>query len=297
MGMKLYFAGLASHPDVVSQLDHPALLVSFPAWSQDALTALNLGADSLFLDSGAFTAYNTGKPVDLDQYISFIKSHVGHFEVVAGLDVIGDPDASWRNYQVMRDAGLSILPTYHLGSPWLYLEQLLDNYPYVAIGGVAIRVSKGLYAKTSLWRGLVHAHKLAQQRQVKLHGFGVTDWRMVRLLPWYSIDSTTYLVGARFGHVLSYENGMVGNRIRAEQVGIIAARRRLAAYLARCPFRHSFTVDDLLPLADSKQASSNRLTFNCMVMQYGVDRLNHHYATLSSDLAAAKAGRADIGAG
>lgn len=147
----------------------------------------------VFLDSGAFSAMTQGGAIDLDAYVAFI-ARFGHFiTTYANADVIGDPAATWDNQRRMEDAGLSPLPVFHGGASWAWLERYLDAYPYVALGGLVgkLQGAKG-------W--LVRCFQMAAGRAV-FHGFGVTTWEVLRDFRWYSVDSSSWGQGFRFGTV------------------------------------------------------------------------------------------------
>ena len=65
---------------------------------------------NLFLDSGAYSAWSKGVTIDIDEYISFIKKNIKYITVYANLDVIGDPEATYRNqkYIFIRSDSLSL---------------------------------------------------------------------------------------------------------------------------------------------------------------------------------------------
>lgn len=151
----------------------------------------------VFLDSGAFSAATLGAGINLTAYQRFIERYRHLITTYSNLDVIGDPAATWVNQQRMEDAGFRPLPVFHGGSDWSWLEQYIDRYPYVAIGGIA-----GMARKPMSW--LVRCFKMAEGRAV-FHGFGVTSWRVLKALPWYSVDSTTWGAGVRYGRVSIFD--------------------------------------------------------------------------------------------
>jgi len=82
----------------------------------------NLG---LFLDSGAYSAYSTGVPVNLGEYANFIKGLqkiTDGLTVYANLDVIGDPEATLANQKQMEEWGLNPLPCFHCGEDFNLLK-------------------------------------------------------------------------------------------------------------------------------------------------------------------------------
>lgn len=157
-----------------------------------ALIDRNFG---LFLDSGAYSAFNSGVSINLEEYISFCKATHDTWEAVASLDVIGDAGASWENFLRMRDAGVSCLPVFHYGEPDSFLEQMVNECEYIGIGGVAqLGVSDALFD----WLDLCFRKYICNPDgtpKVKVHGFAVTSIRAVKRYPWHSVDSTSWAIG------------------------------------------------------------------------------------------------------
>lgn len=151
----------------------------------------------MFLDSGAFSADSRGEPVVNEDYIAFCQEHGSEFEAIAALDVIGDQKASYQNYRALRDAGVSCVPAFHPNEPWSALERLVEETDYVALGGMVPHLKGG--ARSSLVRWLARCFHVC--RDVRVHGFGVNARTLLAMFPWYSVDSTTWLVGTRYGSI------------------------------------------------------------------------------------------------
>lgn len=150
----------------------------------------------IFIDSGGFSAATQGAQIDIHAYIAFLKKYGHRVAVYANLDVIGDAVATAANQARMEDAGLRPLPVFHTGEPWEQLEAYVERYPYVALGGLVPYMRR--WRKIMPW--LVRAFKVAKGRAV-FHGFGATAWGMVKALPWYSVDSSSWSSSFRFGQV------------------------------------------------------------------------------------------------
>ena len=155
----------------------------------------------LFLDSGAYSAWSQGKEIDINDYINFIKEHHEVIDVYANLDVIGDPDATWKNQMIMEKEGLDPLPVFHYGEneKWL-IKMLKKGYDYISLGGM-VPIST-----TDLMHWLDHLYKtyLCDDKGmpiVKVHGFGLTSLRLMLRYPWYSVDSTSWVVTGRMGSI------------------------------------------------------------------------------------------------
>jgi len=167
----------------------------------------------LFLDSGAFSAWTQDTKIDIDDYIAFIKKHEDIIDVYANLDVIGDAKATWRNQRIMEKAGLNPLPVYHLSDEKTskgrkYLDRCLE-YPYFCLGGMA----RGFTPKTRMMfldRCFnVICDTPDRMPKTKVHGFGLTGLKLMLRYPWYSVDSTTWVMSSRMGTILvpRYKNG------------------------------------------------------------------------------------------
>ncbi len=154
----------------------------------------------LFLDSGAFSAWRQGVDVNIEEYIAFIKKHKEHLSVYANLDAIGDPVKTLKNQRTMEKAGLEPLPCFHYGEPIKYLEDYVSGYDYIALGGMVPISSKNL----SIWLDDLFANHLTDKKGmplVKVHGFGMTSLKLMLRYPWYSVDSTSWVVTGRLGSI------------------------------------------------------------------------------------------------
>ncbi|VVB51667.1 Uncharacterised protein [uncultured archaeon] len=175
----------------------------------------------LFIDSGAFTAWVKGKPIDHDAYIQYCK---GLLEtavcpvVFASLDVIpgsltgppleeNDPEfaraaaAGWQNYLKEKAAGLKTIPTFHQGDPWEFLDLMMADTDYI---GISPRKVAKTTAQKGDWLNQVFqridaAGKLPKpgnmHNAIKTHGLGVSSPVFMETFPFYSVDSTRWLQG------------------------------------------------------------------------------------------------------
>lgn len=155
----------------------------------------------LFLDSGAFSAWTQKTEVNIDDYIAFIKKHEKYIAVYSNLDDILDPAITWKNQRTMERAGLKPVPVFHYGEDIKYLKKYLDgDYPYLSLGGmVPISTPKLVH-----WLDRLFGHYLTDDNgmpKVKVHGFGLTALRLMLRYPWYSVDSTAWVVIGRMGSI------------------------------------------------------------------------------------------------
>jgi len=155
----------------------------------------------LFLDSGAFSAWSQGSPIDIQDYISFIKENESAIDQYANLDVIGDASGTWDNQMTIEKAGLSPLPTFHYGEDIKWLKRYLKKgYDYICLGGMVPISTKDL----KYWLDDLFSNYLCDEKgipTIKVHGFGLTSFPLMTRYPWYSVDSTSWVITGRMGSV------------------------------------------------------------------------------------------------
>ena len=168
----------------------PALLVSFfylDGWTKHRDKYIYR---DWALDSGAFSAFNSGAIIDLDEYIETCLQLMEEDTTLAeifSLDVIGDHKATLKNTEKMWKAGVPAIPTYHIGEPASYLKHLKKNYDKIAIGGVARRKG-GVKTKFA-------EQVFSRVWPMKIHGFGYGSEKHIMGLPFHSTDATNWELG------------------------------------------------------------------------------------------------------
>ena len=161
----------------------------------------------VLIDSGAFTAFTTGKiikPQDYAQWaLGFKKRWEGKMAFLRfmNLDVIGDQDASWRNQLILEKLGINPIPIVTYGADLKHLHRALDNYDYLALGGLVPYV--GQKKKLQAWLDKCFSIIVPKFKKTgvmpKVHLLGVTtDWVLKRY-PCYSSDSSSWVSCLRFG--------------------------------------------------------------------------------------------------
>ncbi|MFZ4160459.1 hypothetical protein ACOZDE_18810 [Streptomyces griseoincarnatus] len=177
------------------------------------LRTLYGGDVHLFADSGAFSAATLGATISLPDYRAWLTDWRPVITTAATLDVIGDHQATARNTEALEAAGLTVLPTFHVGTPWPVLEALCARYRYLALGGMVPFWRR----PKELMRWLVHAFRIARETGTVFHGFGQTNLDIIKSLPFYSVDSSTWASGARYGKVRIWDD--VRGRMTEFQAG------------------------------------------------------------------------------
>jgi hypothetical protein len=145
----------------------------------------------IFIDSGAFSAMNSGKTIDIDEYCKFlIETNAVYY---AALDVIGNAKATLENHKYMiKEYGLNPIPAFHMGSKIEELKPLME-YNYIALGGLVF--SSGImHHCDEVWHYI-----LTNKPNLKVHGFGLTNIELMNRYPWHSVDSSSFKSCKRFG--------------------------------------------------------------------------------------------------
>lgn len=211
--MKVYVAGNGRAP-MSSQIDYATgtrnRLLSYAFiedWAKDEfkfwIDETPAGA-SVFLDSGAFSAWSKGTPIDLGKYCEYLQAHKHALNCYAALDVIGSLEGSMTNLREMRRRGLDPLPVYHTAyEPLSVLEELLDGCGYVCIGGM-VGTSLSRERMQRLLDGCWQV--IGKHWPVKVHGLGVTAQDLLERYPFYSSDSSSAIRGAGMGNVQRFRD-------------------------------------------------------------------------------------------
>jgi hypothetical protein len=127
---------------------------------------------SFFLDSGAFSAWSKGIKINIQDYIKFIKDNKDYIDIYAILDDIKDPKITLQNQKIMEESGLNPLPCYHYGEDIKYLKYYIENYDYIAIGGMVPISNKDLI----IWLDNIFSKYICDFNgypKIKIHGFGL----------------------------------------------------------------------------------------------------------------------------
>lgn len=158
------------------------VLVAFPYCSKDFLRFFKARGDQLriLIDSGAFTAWKQGTQITIDEYCSFLDAMPVKPWRYFMLDVIGDPAATWKNYEIMRKRGFDPIPIFTRGEDFDHLDRYYDRTDVVGVGGLV---------RTQRNRAFVNGiMKRIGKRRVHLLGF--SDLNFLKSYKPYSCDSS-----------------------------------------------------------------------------------------------------------
>lgn len=177
----------------------------------------------LFLDSGAYSAWSRGETIGLKEYMAFIRktepllSEYVTLDYIPGIrgqstthaDFEKSAQKSYRNHQIMRDAGLKPVPVFHYGESRYWLEKyVMDGERYIGLSPPAKIPTKRLLP----WlQSCFSVLTDAQGRPlVRTHSFGNTQAGALRRFPFTTADSTSWATLAGYGCILvpGYRDGV-----------------------------------------------------------------------------------------
>lgn len=197
--MKIYLA--ATSIDEVIEKNWVFYLFSFHYFKKKLSSLENIKRDkNIFIDSGAFSADNSGVEINIDEYCEFLIKLSPN--MYAGLDVIGNAEESKKNNIYMKERyGLKPIPTFHMKEHERYLYEMISSYDYIALGGM---VKSG---NIEVWLDGVWNIIMKENPLLKVHGFAMTDPINMLRYPWYSVDSSSWTWAFRYGLVYLFNNG------------------------------------------------------------------------------------------
>jgi hypothetical protein len=168
----------------------------------------------VMLDSGAYSAWRQSGTIAIEDYIRFVRDVEPYLDSYVNLDVIpgelGRPRTwqdtetaaaqSYRNLQIMKDAGLKPLPVFHAGEDVRWLERMLRD----GEGYIGISTAKNQRPSVQQeWLDIVFSALTdhAGYPFVRIHGFGSAHVDWLKRYPFYSVDSAGWLKAAINGKI------------------------------------------------------------------------------------------------
>jgi hypothetical protein len=161
----------------------------------------------VIIDSGAFTAFTAGKPINPKDYVTWALDFQSRWKpklkelYFMNLDVIGDQEASWKNQSLIESLGLEVLPIITYGADSKHLIKAITHYPYIALGGLVpyARQKNKLKKWLDYCFSILVDYKNKTGIMPKVHLLGITTEDMLNRYPCYSSDSSTWVQSLRFG--------------------------------------------------------------------------------------------------
>jgi hypothetical protein len=168
----------------------PALLVAYPFIENFMGSRDTYRYRDWMLDSGAFSAHNSGKVIDLHEYIDVchqLKEEDEKLKDIIALDVIGSDVGSLKNSITMKKAGVDAMPVFHIGDDWGIFQEYLDGWSKV---GLSCRFGE---PRDESYKFYDQCFNMGWPK--KFHSFGWVGEAMLMRYPFYSADSSSWEFG------------------------------------------------------------------------------------------------------
>lgn len=173
------------------------LLISYPYVDDNALKVLktfNNDRLRLVYDSGAFKAWKSGKPINIDDYCKFIETVPCKPWRYFTLDVIGDEGATLKNYEIMLRRGFNPVPIFTRGADISHVDEYYKTSDVIGIGGLTHVRRNKKYVNMIM--------KVVAGR--KVHLLGYTNMDYIKFYRPYMCDASSWESGSRFGQLKLY---------------------------------------------------------------------------------------------
>jgi len=180
------------------------------------------------LDSGAFSFFK-GKTVNWNKYVTtyidFINQYnVKHFFELDLYSIIGTTKTEKLRTRIEKETNKQTIPVFHKRLGIEYYKMLCEKYNYIAISASGMYESKWTRQEPERLRKMV---QYANYKGVKVHGLGYTKLPLLNKISFYSVDSTSWLSGNRFGIIYKFNGNKfdkyikpTGKRVKTQKTAI-----------------------------------------------------------------------------
>lgn len=221
--IKLYFVGSKVKSDVFERIEN--VLCSYLAQGELKGWINFVGRRSLnfIIDSGAYSAWTSGRKINLYQYINFCKyistdKVYSHHKIrFVNLDIIpgrkGQPTTKdeiekaaskgFENLKIFIDKGIIPIHVFHQGEDFRWIDRIVEKTDYL---GISPRKDLSIKDRKR-WIDHVFSYLYKNNYKVKIHGFGVFIVKTLLDYPWTSIDSTVCHMLAGRGSIFYPKGG------------------------------------------------------------------------------------------
>lgn len=166
------------------------------------------------LDSGAFTFLTSQKnaKINWEQYVinygNFVKKlDIKHFFELDIDPIVGLTEVERLRFILEETAGRKCIPVWHRSRGLEYWKKICQSYNYVAIGGIVTQE-----IKRTEYDVFLPLLQIARQNNCKVHGLGFTNLKGLEKYKFYSVDSTAWLSGNKFGSIYRFNGKTMEKR-------------------------------------------------------------------------------------
>lgn len=190
--MKYFFSGADEH---IMKLGARNILMSYATHKGQAKHYVERTELTMIIDSGAFTVWNSGSTIDIEEYIAFCKKLNPNWTFI-NLDVIPKTgstkkeievsvEKSKENFLYIKTHLKNVLPVYHFGEKLDVLKWYMNHTDYI---GISPANDTAENVKREFLGGVFNLTR----DKWKTHGLGYSSFPGLMMYPFYSIDSISY---------------------------------------------------------------------------------------------------------
>lgn len=224
--LSIFFSGVEyeSYLDILYNLGIRNFLMSYEYLKGKGLSQLKKYNDTrFFIDSGAYTYMNDPKyqnytveqwEEQIHQYLKWAEKYRDHIFAICDLDlqyIVGFEQVyEWRRKYFepfMLRTGIPVCFMYH-DEGMEHWDYMCKRYPYV---GLSLAIDN----KENGYEELKEMFRIAEKHNALCQGMASTKTSMLVEFPFYTVDSTTWNVGLKYGEI-SVWNSTKMSRIKKE---------------------------------------------------------------------------------
>ena len=237
----------------------------------------------LFIDSGAFSAWTKGAKIDVDEYIKYINDRSDFVSLYGQIDAIGGEISrratrdeqqeaarkTWENYLYMypkMNKPEGLLYTFHIEEDYSFLENALEwkdvngkQLEYMALGGM---VGKPRPLKLQFIEKCFSIIHKSGNPNIKVHAFGMTSLKILETYPFFSADSTSWIMTGSMGGIMTRKGTVALSENRNKEMEHFThLSSENQAEFEKIVLEYGFTLKEL------SEESNKRIIFNAKYMK------------------------------
>jgi len=178
-----------------------------------------------FIDSGVYTFINNKEYSDwsiekwesyIKQYLKWVKKNKEIVFAIADLDIhslVGTREVKRlrREYfePFMQETGIPVCYVWHEPEGIDGFEKMCERYNYCGISWAS-------EDRDGSEGSIQQMFNIARENDTVIHGYGMTQTSMLSKYPFYTVDSTTWMIGLQYGEI-SYWTGNKMKRLKKDK--------------------------------------------------------------------------------
>lgn len=163
--------------------------------------------NDFILDSGAFSMFSQ-KNADLQQYVEDYIRFINYYSINNFIELDIDPVVGYEEVKTIRKyieekTNKQVIPVWHKQRGIQEYQKHIEEYPYVAIGGIVTKeIAKSEY------KNFIPMTRQAKKHGTKIHGLGFTNKDCYKY-GFYSVDSSSWTQGRRYGTAVKFDGKLI----------------------------------------------------------------------------------------